>query len=31
LARLRVEGTLPATCADCELYDSPAPRLAIGD
>jgi hypothetical protein len=31
LARLRVEGALPATCADCELYDSPAPRLAIGD
>ena len=31
LARLRVEGTLPAACADCELYDAPPPRLAIGD
>lgn len=31
LARLRVEGTIPASCADCPLYDSPSPRLAIGD
>jgi hypothetical protein len=31
VARLRVEGTLPAGCADCPLYDAPPARLAMGD
>lgn len=31
VARLRVEGTLPAGCADCPLYEVPPARLAMGD
>lgn len=31
VARLRVEGALPAGCADCPLYNAPPTRLAMGD
>ncbi|MEZ4517107.1 MAG: hypothetical protein R3C44_09825 [Chloroflexota bacterium] len=31
LARLRMEGSLPADCADCPQYEVPPTGLAMGD